>query len=113
MQAYGNYLGRDVEIITWDYYGGDRIMLRVTEMTGCNPFVLEARDDPEGPPHTFETDTVWVDKDLVKNVQFVNLPDDLPIPADPREDEVLDGERLGDAAWYRQVNDLQQVGRGA
>ena len=47
------------------------------------------------------------------NRRLDELPDDLPIPADPREDDVLDGERLGDAAWYRQVNDLQQVGRGA
>ena len=47
------------------------------------------------------------------NRRLDELPDDLPLAADPSDDAQLPVELLDARAEYAQINDLQMTGRGA
>jgi len=107
----GEYYGIEVEVIRSKPIGEYYDLLTIRRTDG-RPFVYEVGGADDGPSYTTTSMTLWVAAEYVKNRRVEEIPDDLPIPADPREDEVLDGERLADEAWYRQQNFTYLQGMG-
>ena len=84
----------DVEVIS-EFRGYAEVLA-----IGCHPFLHGAS-------------YAIVRSDDLTNRRVEGIPADLPLAADPSDDEPLPVEITDDAAYYRQVNDLQQWGRGA
>ena len=108
----GEYYGIEVEVIRSKPIGEYYDLLTIRRTDG-RPFVYEVGGADDGPSYTTTSMTLWVAAEYVKNRRVEEIPDDLPIPADPREDEVLPAEMLDARADYAQINDMQMTGRGA
>ena len=83
----------DVEVIS-EFRGYAEVLA-----IGCHPFLHGAS-------------YAIVRSDDLTNRRVEGLPADLPLSADPRDDEPLPVEMLDARADYAQINDLQMTGMG-
>ena len=100
--------GRDVRVVK--EYHGKYVSTALVQSMG-EPFYTEYTDENDMTYGMYEY-MIWVPFDLLTNVRAEEQPADLPLSADPRDDEPLPVEMLDARADYAQINDLQMTGRG-
>ena len=100
--------GRDVRVVK--EYHGKYVSTALVQSMG-EPFYTEYTDENDMTYGMYEY-MIWVPFDLLTNVRAEEQPADLPLAADPRDDEPLPVEMLDARADYAQANDLQMTGMG-